>query len=118
MNKRGNIIHKTTVQLIISALVIVLFLMVLMGRGTSDEIKRELIQKELAILIGAAEPGTTIELNKYNVNGEIKDIRIEENKIFVDIDNIKSSKGYPIFHEGKITLEKQQNRYLIKIDEK
>ena len=114
--KRGSLLQKTVVHIIIVALVLALLLMGVMRRGSKDDIKMDLLEKQTALLIEASPQGTILEINEQNINGLISRLEITDNKIYIDVGNAKSTEGYRFFSQHTVTATKEENKYIIRIE--
>lgn len=97
INSRASIMHEVIIHLIIIGLIFGLFFMATVSKVNSRAARQQVIEKQLALLIDSAEPGMTFSINKINRFGAISRIEIKDQRIYGDVDGLKSSKGYPIF---------------------
>ena len=117
MKKRGEILQKTVIHIILIALILSLFLFAIIGRSNDNDTKRQLLEKQTALLIESNQKDTTLELDVHNLNGEISNIRIDNYKIFIDVNGFESTNGYPFFSKYGVSVSKDepQNKFIIKI---
>jgi hypothetical protein len=117
MKKEGEILQKTVIYIILIALILSLFLFAILGKSNSNDTKRQLLEKQTALLIESSPQNTILELNINNLNGEINNIRIDNYKIFIDVNGFESKQGYPFFSKYTATVSKDeaQNKFIIEI---
>jgi|APSaa5957512576_1039674.scaffolds.fasta_scaffold39717_2 hypothetical protein len=118
MRKEGEILQKTVIHIILIALILSLFLFAILGKSSSNDVKRQLLEKQTALLIESSPKDTTLELNVHNLNGEINNIRIEGYEIFIDVNGFKSTRGYPFFSKYLVSVSKDesQNKFMVHIE--
>lgn len=115
LGKKADLLHTAIMQIILIALIFVLFFGAATVNVNSRGVKQQVLQKQTALFIDAAEPGTTIILTKSNKYGTISNMKIEKNQIFIYVNDQTYSKGYPYFSRYQINLESDANYYYIKI---
>jgi len=114
-NKKAALFQQTIVEIIIVGLVFGLFFLSLNYRVQSTQVKQEILEKQTALLIDAAERGMQFEIYKKNMNGFITKMEIKNGKIFSYIDNSQLSKGYDFFSPYNVELEQKEDRFVISI---
>jgi len=115
MEKRGSSLQQTTVHMILVALILALLVFAVLERSNSGDVRRQVIEKQLILLIESSSSGTTLEINKQNVHGLtlIEEIKIEENKLYVKIDSSENKKGYQFFSKYDVTVKKLETKFQI-----
>jgi len=118
MRKRGSLIQKTVIHLILVVLILSLLIFAILGISNADDVKKQLIEKQIALLIEASPPETTLEIRRENVNGIVKDIRINNNRIYIDVNGLESKRGYPFFssHDVSVGQNSEQTKFIISIE--
>jgi hypothetical protein len=113
MRKRGQI-QQTVIHIILIAIILTL-LIISLGNTNKIDTKRQLLEKQTAVLIEASQEGTILELNRENTQGLtlIENIRIEDYKIYFDIDSKTSKDGAPFFSKYPVTIETQATKFRI-----
>ncbi len=109
--------HQVIVHIILIALIFGLFVLAATYKSNSRDVKQQVLEKQLALLIDSAVPETTITVKKAYMNGGITDLEIKEGRIFVYVDNQGYSKGYPYFTKYNVNLELDSENYYLKIIE-
>ena len=107
--------HEIIIHLILIGLIFALFFYVTAGRVNSKEVKQQVIEKELALLIDSAEKGMSFSVNKLNMNGEIKSIEIKNGKVLALVDNQKFSKGYDYFSKYSVSVDEREDRFIVNV---
>lgn len=114
-NKRGNLPQQHLVYIIILVMVISLFLLAVNTKADSRGIKKQIIEKQLALMIDSAMPETNLTVRKQYINGYINDIIIKDSRIYVSVDGLKSLDGYPLITENKVYVTKLDDKYIIEV---
>jgi len=117
VNKRGEILQQYLIQIILSALLIVLFLMATMQKVDGRGVKRQVLEKQFALLIDSASPGMEFSINRLSVNGNINRVRVEGGRVFVDIDGLLSLSGYPYFSKYYVSVIEYSDKFVIEVRE-
>ena len=115
MKKRGSSLQQTTVHIILIALVLALLVFAVLGRSNSEDVRRQVIEKQMALLIESSSGGTILEINKQNVHELtlIEEIKIEENRLYVRIGPSENKKGYPFFSKYEVTVKELETKFQI-----
>ncbi len=117
-NKKANLMQKLIIEVVMAGFVFAIFLYAISGRVNSRDVKQQVLEKQTALLIDSAMPGMTFSLNKVNVNGYIDKIEIKQGRVFVYVEGIKLSKGYPYFTRYSVELEEDEDKFYINVVEK
>ena len=113
--KRASLIHQMIMHLILVGVIFAMFFMFTAGRVNSKDIKQQVLEKQLALLIDSSNSGTVLSVNKINLNGFINDMKIEKGRVFVYVDDFKVSKGYPYFSKYDVYVTKDENKFYIHV---
>lgn len=116
-NKKGGVNQQYLVEIILAGLIITLFLFATMQKSDSRYVKQQIIEKQTALLIESASPGMSFTLNKANQNGFINNIKIENGRIFTNVEGLKSIKGYPYFSKYTILVKQENDKFIIEVKE-
>jgi hypothetical protein len=117
VNKRGDIMQQYMIQIILSAFLIVLFLMATAQKVDGRGVKRQVLEKQFALFIDSAAPGMKFSINRLSTNGNINRVRVEGGRIFVDIDGLLSLKGYPYFSKYSVSVVEHSDKFVIEVRE-
>jgi len=113
--KRGSILHKVLIHIIVIAMLFVIFLLAMDGKLGSRGVKQQVLEKQLALLIDAADEGASFEVRKKNVNGLVDDVSVRGGRIYVSVDGLPSSRGYPYFSGNEIDVEKGDSKFVVRV---
>ena len=118
MNKKAlSLMHQIVIHLILIALLFGMFFLSISMRVDSDDVKQQVLEKEIALLIDSAIPGVTIVVDKVYLDGDIKSLEIIQERVFVSIGGAESNLGYPYFTKYSVRLNSDPGRYYITIGE-
>lgn len=107
--------YEIIIHLILIGLIFALFFYVTAGRVNSKEVKQQVVEKEIALLIDSAEKGMSFSINKLNMNGQINGFKVENGKVFALIDNQKISKGYDYFSKYSVSVDEREDRFIVHV---
>jgi hypothetical protein len=114
-DKRAELWHQMIMHIIIVGLIFLVFLMFTAGRVDSRDVKQQVLEKQLALLIDSAPLGTILELRKISRNGLIQSIFLEKGKIFVYVSGLEVSKGYPYYSEGSVFVREDGEKFYVEV---
>lgn len=115
MKKRAEIMHEVIIHIILAGLIFAVFFMATSEKINARGVRQQVLEKQTALLIDAASPGTSIEISKNNLNGKIQNVELKEGKIYIEIEGLTSFNGYPYFTKHSVELEETQTKFVIKI---
>lgn len=115
--KASNLLSKTVVHIILVGLIFAIFILAISGRISGRDVKRQVLEKELALLIDASKPGFSFEVSHVNLHGLVDDVRVSDGRIFVDVDGFPSSKGYPYFSRYSVEVEKEEGKFILRVSD-
>ncbi len=107
--------YEIIIHLILIGLIFALFFYVTAGRVNSKEVKQQVVEKEIALLIDSAEKGMSFSVNRLNMNGQINGLKIENGKVLALIDNLKFSKGYEYFSKYSVSVVEKEDRFVVNV---
>jgi len=113
--KSGELMYEIIIHLILIGLIFALFFYVTAGRVNSKEVKQQVVEKEIALLIDSAEKGMSFSVNRLNMNGQINGLKIENGKVLALIDNLKFSKGYEYFSKYSVSVVEKEDRFVVNV---
>ena len=113
-NKKASLLQETLIHLVLIGLVFALFFLVSAGRVNSKQVKQQIVEKELALLIDSAKPGMSFGINKVNRNGVVS-IEVKDGKVFAYIDGQGFSKGYSYFSKYDIVVEQDDDKFYVRV---
>tara|TARA_Y100000310_G_C20556332_1_gene750713 strand:+ start:394 stop:783 length:390 start_codon:yes stop_codon:yes gene_type:complete len=103
-NKRAELVQQAVIHLVLIALIFGMFFLATVGKTNSRVVKQQVLEKQIALLIGAASPGMAIDVFKINRNGVVNDVMLKDGKIFVKVNGLGSIKGYPYFSRHEVNV--------------
>lgn len=114
IKKRGEI-DSMVLQLIFVMLVFAGLLIAVSERVNARDIKTQVLEKELALLIDSAEAGFSFEVLAVNKNGLIDDMKVEDGRIFVKIDGLGYGKGTAFFSRHDVGVSKDKDKFFVRV---
>ncbi len=105
LRKKASLLQETIIHLVLIVLIFGLFFFATAGRVGTKDVKQQVLEKQIALLIDSAEEGMSFTVYKVNSQGFISDLKIEEGKVFVFVSDQKVSKGYPYFSKYFVSVE-------------
>ncbi len=115
LQKKAMMLREIIIHLILIGLIFIMFFMATAGRVSKNEVRQQVIEKQIALMIDAAEPGTTISMRKIGDNGFINDISAEAGSIHVVINDFISIKGYPYFTKSSVSVRDDVTKFYIDV---
>jgi len=118
-NKKGtNLLYEVVIHVILIGLLFGLFFFAATGKVDSKLVKQQVLEKQLALLIDSANTGTVFEVFKNNRNGIIDNIELKQGRIFVYVEGLTISKGYPYFSEYDVSIDEVENgnKFYIRVE--
>ena len=103
------------IGIIIMSLVSCIFIYAIAKRTDDRGVKQELVEKQTALLIDSAPKNTYILVPKINNGMAVTSFEMEDNKIFIGIDDLNSVEGYSFFSKYTVSYNEEENYYRVKI---
>lgn len=114
-NKKANLLQQSVTHVIIIGLIFGLFFLATTVKANSRSVKQQILEKEIALLIGSGVPGMDFYVSKINLWGKIDSIKLDKNKVFVSVEGYTLSKGYNYFTKNNVYIETTKDGFFIKI---
>ena len=114
-SKRGGLLHQVIIHLVLVGLIFALFLFATAGKINARGVKQQVLEKQMALLIDAAVPGMSFEIEKNNVNGIVQKVEIEDGKVFIMVEGLGSFKGYPYFSRYSVGVREEENKFVVSV---
>jgi len=114
-SKKASIINKVIIHVILVGLIFAIFLTAVAGKINGRDVKQQVLEKQIALLIDSAESGMSFEIIKSNINGFVSDVKIKNGKVFITIDGFSSYKGYPYFSKYSVGVEKFDDKFVVSV---
>ena len=115
MHKRGSLLQKYTIHLIILALLLLLFMYATAQKSDTRYVKQQIVEKQIALLIDAALPGMEFSIQKQNLDGVIQEVKVEQGRVHVMVDGLHSTSGYRHLSMHTIIVEELNDAFVIKV---
>ena len=109
--------QKYTIQLILLALIMILFFMAVYRKMDSRGVKQQILEKQLALFVESATPGMKFHVSRINFEGRVDNIRLEAGRIYVDINSLISVKGYPYFSRYDVSVTSDNEYFILEVRE-
>ena len=115
MNKRAGLLNQVIIHLILIGIILALFLFATAGKINARGVKQQVLEKEVALLIDAAVPGMSFEIEKNTFNGVVSGVEIKEGKVFVEVDGLNAFKGYPYFSRYAVGVVEDDDKFVVSV---
>ncbi len=115
MKKKGSMLNQVVVHLILVGLIFAVFLFAIAGKVNGRDVKQQVLEKQLALLIDSAESGMSFEIRKKNINGLIDDVEVRDGRVFVGVDGFGSIDGYPYFSKYDVSVSDEGDKFAIEV---
>ena len=112
-NKRGGLLNQVIIHLILIGIILALFLFATAGKINGRGVKQQVLEKEIALLVDAAVPGMSFEIEKKNFNGFVSGVEIKEGKVFVEVAGLNAFAGYPYFSKYSVGVVEEESKFII-----
>ena len=114
-SKRANILNQVVIHIILVGIIFAIFFMGVAGQVNGRDVKQQVLEKQLALLIDSAEPEMNFDILKMNVNGLVSRIDIRDGRVFVFVDGFPSFDGYPYFSKHGVSVEELEDRFRVSV---
>ena len=115
--KRATLFNQIIIQIILIAVVFAIFLVATADKINARGVRQQVLEKQTALLIDAAVPGMTFEINKGNVNGVVQGVELKDGKVFVTVEGLGAINGYPYFSRYSVNVVEEEDKFLVVVDE-
>lgn len=115
MQKQGSVMNEIVIHIILIALILAVFLFAVADRVNGRDIKQQVLEKQLALLVDSAESGMSFGIMKGNVNGFVDDVTVRDGRVFVGIDGLRSIKGYPYFSRYSVGVSEEEDKFVVSV---
>lgn len=107
--------YQVIVHLILIALIFALFMLSFENKINSKAVKQQILEKQIALMIDSAPPGTTLSVFKSNKWGIINDLQIINGRVLVSVDLGGVDKGYPYFTKYSVSADSDEQKFYVRI---
>jgi cell division protein FtsL len=116
MNKRGTDAERSILmQIIFIAIVLALFMISVGNKINARGVRQDIVENQVATLIEAAVPGFSFEIAKLNSNGVVNDLKLEDGRVYAEVDDLKSVDGRAYFSQYNVELIEEPSKYRVVI---
>ena len=112
-NKKGDIEKTILLQLILVALVMIMFIFSTAKKVEGRGVRQDIIEAQVAMAIGAGVPGMSFEVFKINANGLISSMKVEGGKVFISMDGLGFTDGHSYFSRYDVEVIDDKNKFLV-----
>lgn len=113
--KRGMNLNKAVMHIVLIGMIFAVFLVAMDVKVSSRGVKQQVLEKELALLIDAADEGFSFEVRRNNPSGIVDDIEFRDGRIFVSVDGLRSADGYSCFSRFDVKVEKDETKFIVRV---
>ena len=113
--KRGSILNEVIIHVILIALVTAIFLFAVSDRVNGRDVRQQVLEKQMALLIDSAEAGMNFEISKANVNGFVDSVGVQGDRIYIGVAGFRSVSGYPYFSRYSVEVEEEGDKFVVSI---
>ena len=114
-NKRANILNQVVIHIILVGIIFAIFFMGVAGQVNGRDVKQQVLEKQLALLIDSSELGMSFDILKVNVNGFVSDVDLSRERVYVTVDGFPSFGGYPYFSKHAVSVEEEEDRFRVSV---
>jgi hypothetical protein len=115
LNKKASLLNEVIIHIILIALVLAVFLFATAGKIGGRDVKQQVIEKQIALLIDSAEAGMIFEIYKINMNGLVDSVEIRNGKVFVGVEGFGPTKGYPYFSRYSVEVDEDETKFIVTV---
>jgi len=115
MNRKGMNLTKAVMHIVLIGMLFGVFLMAMDAKVGSRGVKQQILEKELALLIDAADEGSSFEIRRQYSSGLVDDVSFRDGRIFVSVDGLRSFDGYPCFSGHEVRVEEDEFKFIVRV---
>jgi len=114
-SRRANILNQVVIHIILVGIIFAIFFMGVAGQVNGRDVKQQVLEKQLALLLDSAEPGMSFDILKMNINGLVSRVEVRNGRVFVFVDGFPSFGGYPYFSRHFVSVEEEEDRFRVSV---
>jgi hypothetical protein len=115
VGKRGELQQQYAVELILAVLIVILFVGAAYQKADDRNVKQQVLEKQMALLIESASPGMKFYISKVNYNGYVSNVKIENGRVYVDVDGLPSIIGYSFFTRYLVDVSSDEKNFIVEV---
>jgi len=108
-------LNQVIIHLILIGIILALFLFATAGKINARGVKQQVLEKEIALLVDAAVPGMSFEIEKNNFNGYVSGVEVKEGKVFVEVAGLNAFEGYPYFSRFGVSVIEKDDKFVVSV---
>ena len=116
-NKKGTLLNEVIIHIVLIGIIFALFLFATAGKINARGVRQQVLEKQTALLIDAAVPGMSFEIEKNWFNGAVHDVNVQEGRIFISVAGLDSFVGYPYFSPYSVKVEEADDKFIVRVHE-
>ena len=109
-------LNKIIINIALVGIIFVFFFVAVAGRVNGRDVKQQVLEKQLALLVDSGMPGMSFEIKKANINGFVSSIKISDGKIFITVDGFDSQNGYPYFSLYSVSVKELGDKFVVSVN--
>jgi hypothetical protein len=121
IGKKGmSMMYQMILHLILVVIIFLLFFAAATAKVNGRAVKQQVLEKQIALMIEAGQPGSVFSINKINKYGKVEKIDIKPYKkegprVFVQVNGLVSVSGYPFFSSNEYEIKEDDLKFHIYI---
>ena len=115
MDRKGAILNQVVIHIILVGIIFAIFFMAVAGQVNSRDVKQQVLEKQIALLIDSADVGMSFDISKVNVNGLVSRVEVRDSRVFVFVDGFPSLDGYPYFSKHSVSVEEEGDKFVVSV---
>ena len=115
MRKKGSLLQEVIIHLVLIGIIFALFLFATAGKINARGVRQQVLERQTALLIDAAVPGMSFEIEKVWFNGVVHDVRVSGGRVFVGVAGLESFEGYPYFSLYSVSVEELDDKFVVRV---
>lgn len=115
IGKRGFSVESFALQGIMIVLVFVGLLFAVNERVSARDVRIQVLEKQLALLIDSAEDGFNFSVAKINVNGLVDYVEVKDGKVYASVDGLYGG-GYPYFSRYDVSVVEESDKFVVIVE--
>ena len=115
VDKKGSILNQVVIHILLVGLIFAVFFMATTGKVNSRGVKQQIVERQVALLIDAAESGMSFEIWKGNIGGGVSKLELRGRRVYAVVDGLTSLEGYPYFSRYSVEVVEEGGKFVVSI---
>jgi len=107
--------NQVIIHIILVALVLGFFVMATADKVNGRGVKQQVLEKQIALLVDSALPGMEFIVWKKNINGVVQNVELDDGKVYVKVEGLRSVKGYPYFTKYSVGVVEEEDKFIVEV---